>query len=404
MHTDSIQRQILIACGGTGGHLFPGLRVAEVLRDWGHAVTLLISPKDIDQCAVRPAQAMGLGLEVLPAVGLERGQLNRFLSGFFQSWRVSNRLFQRLRPDAVLAMGGFTCAPPALAARLRGASVFLHEANSIPGRANRWLAPWADEAFAYFPDTVPRLRCAQVRLTGMPVRAQFQPLDSAASRIMLGLDPRRPALVVTGGSQGAHGLNELVLSLLPRLQAAHPNLQCLHLAGTADADAVRRRYAELSISSIVKPFLTEMELALNSATVVISRAGASSIAELAALRRPSVLIPFPAAADQHQLHNARALEATSAALVVEQDGAAQSQLFSCADRLLREEALRQELAHNLARWHHPNAAELIAARMVPAPRPNPGTEPSGGGGEADPDFAPLPGLRARRQKLAKLPL
>ncbi len=136
---------VAIACGGTGGHLFPGLAVAEALARGGCAVSLIVSPKEVDQHAVKPA--FGGEVVTLPAVGLVNGQIGAFLRGFWQSYRAARQLFKARPPRAVLAMGGFTSAPPILAGRKAGAATFLHESNSIPGRANRWLAPFVDAAF-----------------------------------------------------------------------------------------------------------------------------------------------------------------------------------------------------------------------------------------------------------------
>src|SRR4051794_28293857 len=131
---------IAVACGGTGGHLFPGLAVADVLQQWGCEIALLVSKKEVDQEAVKSAAAMTV--MALPAVALQNGEWLRFVRGCWQSYRQCRSAFHKLRPRAVLAMGGFTSAPPVLAGKSCGAAAFLHESNSIPGRANRWLSPW----------------------------------------------------------------------------------------------------------------------------------------------------------------------------------------------------------------------------------------------------------------------
>src|SRR5581483_4331768 len=159
---------IAIACGGTGGHLFPGLAVAEQLRRRGCRVTLLISPKDVDQQAVK--QAADMDVATLPAIGLTRGRVLAFGRGFAQSYRAARKLFREHPPQAALAMGGFTSAPPILAAKKAGAKTFLHESNTIPGRANRWLSWVVDEAFVGFPQAGTRLRARRVTATGTPVR------------------------------------------------------------------------------------------------------------------------------------------------------------------------------------------------------------------------------------------
>ena len=353
---------IAIACGGTGGHLFPGLAVAEEFCRRGSAVMLMISPKEVDQQAVR--SAVGMRVETLPAVALQRGQGREFIKGCWRSYRHAQTLFRQSPPQAVLAMGGFTSAPPVLAGKRLGAAVFLHEANTIPGKANRWLSLLVDLAFVNFPSTAARLYTQQAVTTGMPVRSQFEPADPASCRMALGLDPRRPVVLITGGSQGASGINQLMLEALPPLVRAAPELQFLHLTGPNDYERVQAAYAGARRKAIVRPFLTEMELALGAATIAISRAGASSQAELAAMRVPSILIPYPFAADDHQYANAQAFARTGAALMLEQAKASGDQLARMILNLWRDSAGRAAMADELARWHAPRAAELIADQMI----------------------------------------
>jgi UDP-N-acetylglucosamine--N-acetylmuramyl-(pentapeptide) pyrophosphoryl-undecaprenol N-acetylglucosamine transferase len=355
---------IAVACGGTGGHLFPGMAVAEQLVRRGGAVTLLISPKDVDQQAVKSAS--GLKIITLPAVALQRGNWPAFCRGFWQSWRAAQKLFKGRPPQAALAMGGFTSAPPILAAKCAGAKTFLHESNTIPGRANRWLARFVNQAFVGFPSAAPRLHARQVTVTGTPVRAEFQPRDPAASRAALGLDPARPVLLVMGGSQGASDLNDVVLAALPLLARRLPDLQWLHLTGPNDFDRAKQVYATLNLKAVVHPFLAGMDSALGSATVAVTRAGASSLAELAAMRVPSVLVPFPFAAGGHQLCNARAFEQTGAARLLEQRDATPGKLAALVSELVTDAAVRQRMQSALARWHAPKAAEEIAEIILQA--------------------------------------
>jgi UDP-N-acetylglucosamine--N-acetylmuramyl-(pentapeptide) pyrophosphoryl-undecaprenol N-acetylglucosamine transferase len=233
----------------------------------------------------------------LPAVGLVNGNIPAFLRGFARSYFQARREFKVQAPEAVLAMGGFTSAPPVMAGKLRGAPAFLHESNTIPGRANRWLAWTVDQAFVGFPGAGVRLHTRRVKVTGTPVRPEFVPGDVAARRITLGLDPDRPVLVVTGGSQGARGLNDLVCETLPFLAKLAPQLQLFHLTGPSDVAKVEAVCAAQQVRAVVRPFSAEMHVVLGAASVVISRAGASSLAELAAMRAPAILVPYPAALD-----------------------------------------------------------------------------------------------------------
>lgn len=353
---------VAVACGGTGGHLFPGLAVAEELMLRGCDTVLLVSPKDVDQQIVKSAG--GLEFATLPSIGMTRGQRLQFIVGFFKSYRAAQRLFALRRPAAVLAMGGFTSAPPIMAGRGMEALTYLHESNTIPGRANRWLAHVVTQAFVGFPEAAGRLHHPNVLRTGTPVRPQFQPADPGSCRIALGLDPARTTLLVMGGSQGASGVNDLVLQAVPSLRAAISDLQFLHLTGAADVDKVRKGYETYGARAVVRPFLSEMELAMGAATASVSRAGASSLAEIAALQLPSVLIPYPIAADNHQWHNAQAYVKTGAARMLEQKGASGEALAACLLPLLHDAAVRKSMVTALERWHVPEAAELIADQIA----------------------------------------
>lgn len=363
---------VAIACGGTGGHLFPGLAVGEQLQQRGCAVALLVSPKDVDQEAVKSAH--GMEIFILPAVGLQNRNYFSFACSFWKSWRVSKRIFQSRPPQAVLAMGGFTSAPPILAAKTVGARTFLHESNTIPGRANRFLARYVDEAFIGFPGAAARLRARKVTVTGTPVRPQFQLRDPSACRVALGLEPDRPTLLVMGGSQGASGINDLVVKLLPLLAEHLPQLQLFHLAGPKDADKIRQTAAAHQIKAVVHSFFAQMELALGAATVAVSRAGASSLAEIAAVRVPSLLIPLPTAADNHQYFNALAFEKTGAADLYAQKNMPPEKteslilktLAGVILKLIQNPEARGKMQTALVQWHAPKAAAQIADTMLAA--------------------------------------
>ncbi|HEY9173740.1 MAG TPA: UDP-N-acetylglucosamine--N-acetylmuramyl-(pentapeptide) pyrophosphoryl-undecaprenol N-acetylglucosamine transferase [Verrucomicrobiae bacterium] len=373
---------VAIACGGTGGHLFPGLAVAGQLRERDCAVTLFVSPKDVDQRAVKGLE--GMQVMTLPAVAFQSGSRLAFFRASLESYRaLKARFCRRLpagasavrsaggsryesSPDAALSMGGFTSAPVLLAARRCGAAIFLHESNAVPGRANRLLSWLADQAFVGFPAAAQRLRRCQTVVTGTPVRPQFTPRNVAASRLELGLHPDRPVVLVVGGSQGASGLNEAVMAALPLFARLQPDTQWIHLAGPRDTERVKAAYAAARLPAIVLDFFDAMEVALGAATVAVSRSGASCLAELAAMRVPAVLVPFPAAADNHQWHNARNFEATGAARLLEQKSATPEMLTRTLGELLDQPAVRDQMRAALARWHKPGVAADIAEAILEA--------------------------------------
>ncbi len=362
MKSRSSQPLVAIACGGTGGHLFPGVAVAEALIRRGCVPHLLISPKEVDQTAVK--SAAGMAVSTLPAVGLTSGSRIAFLRGFFQSWQASKKLFHSIQPDAVLAMGGFTSAPPIFAARGIKIPTFIHESNTIPGRANRWLARFVDAAFVGFAETGKHLARCSVRHTGTPVRDHFVRADAVASRLALGLSAGRPVMLVTGGSQGASGLNDLVVAALPVLAKLVPGLQCIHLTGGADVEKVRRAYASVNLTAVVHAFFADMPLAMSAADVCVSRAGASSLAELAAMGLPSILVPFPAAMDNHQFYNARAFESCGAARLMEQKSATGAKMAESIFELISNSTIAGAMREALCRQHCPRAAEEIAENIL----------------------------------------
>ena len=361
-HYSEHKPHVAIACGGTGGHLFPGLAVADQLTARGCTVSILISPKDVDQQAVKSAR--DVEVDTLPAVALQSGSRMAFFGGFVKSFRASRALFKTRSPDAVLAMGGFTAAPPVLAAKAMGVKTFLHESNTIPGKANRWLARFVHQAFVGFSEAEGRLAAREVVVTGTPVRAEFQFRDVAACRVALGLDPARPVVLVTGGSQGARGVNDLIIGALPMLARHALQWQWLHLAGPNDVEKVKQAYAKHELNALVFPFLAQMELALGAATACVSRAGASSLAEIAAMRLPTMLVPLPTSADNHQWQNARAFEETGAAQLLPQADATPEKVSTLLRELVEDTAEREEMRSVLAKWHEPKAAEKIADAIL----------------------------------------
>lgn len=355
---NSVQR-VAIACGGTGGHLFPGLAVAGELAARGTEIMLLVSTKDVDQRALR-GHAASYRVETLPVVGFSGANLPTFLLATWRGYRRVRRSFDAWKPAAVLGMGGFTSAAPVLAGRRRGAFCFLHESNAFPGRATRWLSRIADECFLGSAAAAPHLAHCRTYVTGTPVRSEFRDQTPAAARAALGLAPERPVLLVMGGSQGARGVNQLATAAMPALAARHPELQFCHLTGPMDAEIVRAAYASAGVPAWVFPFSDRMDSLLAAATLTMSRSGASSLAEIAAVRVPSVLIPYPDATDDHQRLNAEAFVNAGAARMLDQRTASPEQVGAMINSLLEDSELRKRMQEALAVLDAPAAAARIA--------------------------------------------
>ncbi len=365
--------RVAIACGGTGGHLFPGMAVGEQLVRRGCEVTLLISPKEVDQQAVKTASEMEVA--TLPAVGFDALQARWVLPSDSGNLIARPRSFSKPARRTRLWRWAVLPAPrPSWPGRAFGAKTFLHESNTIPGRANRWLARVVDGAYIYFPQAGDRMRHCKAEVIGMPVRSQFlEPIDPAAARMALGMKPEAPVVLIMGGSQGASKINELMLGAAPRL--AQAGLQILHLTGARDFEKVQTAYAAQKSPAVVRAFLSEMDLALGAATVAVSRAGASSSAELAAMQLPAILIPYPVAADNHQFFNAQAFVQSGAARMIEQREATSESLAQSILELAQNPAARSAMQEALEKWHDPNAAEHMAERILqgcglPAEVPN----------------------------------
>ena len=352
------QPHVAIACGGTGGHFFPGVAVARALQQQNVRVTLWVSNKAIDQKAV--ATVPDLAHVSTPAVALEWRRPWRFLFGLRTAMRQVRAAMADDRPEAVLAMGGFTSAAPVWVGRKLGVATFLHESNAVPGRANRLLSRWADEVLVGMAPAAERFGNSHVEVTGTPVRDAFRGLDQRASREALGLPPDQPMVLVIGGSQGARGVNHLVTAASTEWRG----VSLLHVCGATDEAEVRAAYAGAANEVQVHAFLEDMPQALGAATLAVSRAGASSIAELAAARVPSVFIPLPNSADDHQRANAAAVVAAGGGKVLEQYETSSAELARVVEELLQNDPGRAKMAEGMAALDRPESATQIADRIL----------------------------------------
>ena len=355
-----LSRRVAIACGGTGGHLFPGIAVGDALVARGCEVTLLVSPKEVDQTAVK--SAYGMDVESLSMIGLAGNPL-KFGCKFIRSTNSCRKLFFKKPPAAVLAMGGFTSLPPVIVGKIMGAKIFLHEANAVPGRAVRILSSFADEVFVQFPDSLPRVLGGNVRATGLPVRATMEPVPKADARTVLGLADDLPVLLIMGGSQGAEAINRAVLGSLPYLAKLLPKIQFIHLTGNRNSDPIRLAYDTLGLRAVVRPFLTEMEYALGAADLVISRAGASSLAEFSSMELPAILVPYPSAVDDHQRLNARTFVEMGAARCFHQKQLTPSLLTQQLKDLLGRPVKLKKMGEAMKQWKSDCATEEVVKRI-----------------------------------------
>jgi UDP-N-acetylglucosamine--N-acetylmuramyl-(pentapeptide) pyrophosphoryl-undecaprenol N-acetylglucosamine transferase len=299
---------IAIACGGTGGHIFPGIATARVLRERGHHVTLWLAGKDVEDAAVKGWEGR---IVTIPSEGFQFGAFRSVLTALriaravFRCWRI----MLRHQPDVVLAMGSYASIGPCFAARLHGIPYILHEANAVPGRAVKLLARSARAIAICFEETRYYLKGLHAVSAGMPLRPEIQRSEIKGRESGFNL-------LVMGGSAGAHAINEAVSEAVCALK--RPAVRVTHLTGVADEKTVAERYRAAGVNAEVYAFTHDMTPLYEKATLAVCRSGASTCAELGVFSLPALLIPYPHAAGDHQTANARALEKFGAADVVQQ--------------------------------------------------------------------------------------
>ncbi|ALK08202.1 undecaprenyldiphospho-muramoylpentapeptide beta-N-acetylglucosaminyltransferase [Blastochloris viridis] len=351
---------ILLAAGGTGGHLFPAEALATELVRRGAAVELVTDARAAAYAGSFPARARHV-----VAADTVRGRdplaLARFGLTMVQGLAAGWRLMGRVRPDAVVGFGGYPTVPPLLAAAWRGIPTVIHEQNAVPGRANRWLAPRASRIATGFPGVfagAPAL-AAKAAFTGNPTR----PAVIAASATAYDADGAADTLrlLVFGGSQGARVMSEIVPEAITRLPPElRGRLAIVQQARPEDLDAVATAYRTLGVRAEVAPFFSDLPARMARAHLVVCRAGASTVAELAVIGRPAILVPLPGALDQDQLANARSLAGAGAALLVPQSDFTPIRLADLVADLARAPARLAGMAAAAAGQGRPDASARLA--------------------------------------------
>jgi len=313
----SLPPTILFAGGGTGGHIFPSLAIIQRLQE--HAPDLdchcLISSRPLDSQILRQHNLPFTALPVQPW-RLRPSSLPRFITAWFASTAHARRLLHSKNITAVVAMGGFVAGPPVVAARRARVPIALVNLDAAPGRANRILAKRASTVFTVYKTNA---LGPNPQVIGLPLSQSIQTTTSPTqARQALGLDPDRETLLVTGGSQGAQSINQMMIQLVadyPDIRDALQTRQILHLAGEKHTQTLRKHYAKANIPAVVLPFSNQMGLAWAAATLAISRAGAGSVAEVWVTATPTIFLPYPYHKDQHQRQNAQPLADADAAYI-----------------------------------------------------------------------------------------
>jgi UDP-N-acetylglucosamine--N-acetylmuramyl-(pentapeptide) pyrophosphoryl-undecaprenol N-acetylglucosamine transferase len=363
MAYSSTSMRAVIGGGGTGGHVIPALAIARELRERFRAQVLFVGT------------ARGLENRLVPAAGfelrlIEVGALNRVslatrlrtLTALPRAIAASSQILGQYRPDVVLGVGGYASGPAMLAAALRSLPTLVFEPNVVPGFANRVVAPMVSLAAVQFEQTARSFRRAVV--TGVPVRREFFLMPRYSQ------PDHKPTLLVFGGSQGASALNRVMLESLSALQQQIAGIHIVHQTGERDYNEAQGAYLRAGISAEVYPFIDDMPGVFARADLLVCRSGASTVAEVAAAGRPAVFVPFPKAADDHQLRNAEALAGAGAAELIVEAELNSERLVRTLKSLLSDRIRLAGMAQAARSLAHPRAAQEIAelaARLAGVP-------------------------------------
>ncbi len=362
------QGTILFAGGGTGGHLFPGLAVAERLQEMADGVGMhfACSDRDFDQ-EILSRQSVGYTPIRARPWPLRRVEWPLFAWACARSYRQARRLLRERDVRCVLSTGGFVSAPLVLAARHLGIPSVLINLDAVPGKANQWLAQHCRKVYTvYETDQL----AAEVEWIPMPLRwSVIGPDDPRAARRELGFDPDKPLLVVTGASQGAESINQTLIALVdrPDFGAELYGWQILHLAGSGHVEPVQQAYLRVHLDATVLPFSNQMGLVWSAADLAISRAGANSVAEIAANRVPTIFLPYPHHPDQHQRLNAFPLVNAGGALLLEDASDPTENVRRIAGpliRLMNNAEARQRMRMALGQEVSDDSAARIASHLL----------------------------------------
>lgn len=357
-------KNFVIACGGTGGHLTPGIGLAQALEEKGCPCWLFISKKQVDSRLSSKYKKMSF--QPMPGCPFSRSiwGFAKFCKELFHSFYLSRQFYKKVGADALVGFGGFSTLGPALAARSVGIPVYLHESNRKVGKAVRFLAKRADRV--YLPDGV-RIDGVSYEKTfhhGFPLRQDFRRLPMERARRKLGISMADKLLVILGGSQGAVALNEWVKQNLEKLAVDGISVYCVTGMNKESSGSLQLLDASGGkVTSRFVPFTDQMEILLSSANLVISRAGAGSLAEIVKCRVPVIMIPYPHAADDHQTANAEFLESKGGGIVCAQSNIANHLLDEVRELMFNEE-FRALIRRNLYSLDSGDVGMLMAQDML----------------------------------------
>ncbi len=347
--------KLFISAGGTGGHIFPGIAVAEAFTTSGagNEAVFVGTPYGLESAIIPPYGYRLLFIKARQFLGQSALKKVTTIFAVLKGILTALAMIRREKPDAVLGMGGFTSVPIVLAAVMTGVPSFIHEQNVVPGLANKLLCRFTRGMFISFDETKEYVAGKNILHTGNPLRKRL-----AAPAQEVAKDRNTFGIFIFGGSRGAHSINEAVIGLLPRA-AGQKNMVIYHQTGPQDYGYVKEAYEKSGVSHEVFPFTDNMERYYSLSDVVISRAGASTIFELARFRKAAILVPYPFSAGGHQWKNASYVENIGGGFVIGDDEATGDRLFDAVGHLMRERDLIGEMGKNIGRIYRDDAAEMI---------------------------------------------
>jgi len=357
---------ILIVAGGTGGHLFPGISVAEALCQLSPNISpmFVITGRQMEREAL---ESKGYGYVILLSQGIQGLNLISQIKGIVLTcfaFISSIGMLLKIKPKAVLCMGAYVSVPVAMAAKVLDIKIFVHEQNSIPGLANRFISRFANEIFLSFETSLNFFKGFSLSQKSNKFLVVGNPIRSSLRNVKVTpFESRKNCLLVLGGSQGAKAVNELVIKALSIVNNVK-DFSVIHLSGSSHFNFVKEAYESIPIPSTVYEFRHDMENLYNNATLAISRAGAGSLFELCHFEIPSILIPFPYATNRHQHVNAQILAQKGASIVLDQDGLTPELLAHNIQMLLGDRQRLLSMSHAAKSLARPEAATLIAQEMI----------------------------------------
>jgi UDP-N-acetylglucosamine--N-acetylmuramyl-(pentapeptide) pyrophosphoryl-undecaprenol N-acetylglucosamine transferase len=358
-----MEMRIIIAGGGTGGHLFPGIAIAEefIKRDQKNGILFMGTERGIEKRILGNGK-MGFNLRTIDIEGIKGRSLTKTINALMKIPRSliqSSRIIREFRPDIVIGVGGYASGPAVIAAHFMGIQTAITEQNAMPGITNRILGKFVDRIFLTFSDTKKWFPEEKTIVPGNPIRSAFFTENGNDKK-----SSRKFTLLIFGGSQGAHSINMAIRDALLYLQETKAAIKIIHQTGSADLESVSAFYRSSGFDAEVLPFITDMAHAYRSSDLLICRAGATSIAEITASGKASILIPFPYATNDHQTKNAEALVKAGAAVMIPEADLSGKKLSEIIEHIFKHPEILRDMEVKSASLGNKKAASDIVDHCI----------------------------------------